>query len=209
MFHNFCILESIKSFMLKKSTVFLGLIVCLLLFACEAKRNNSTPAASLSSSESDPNVQQIHPLADQADVSSVEAVVRAIYEAISFREGEEPSMSRFRSLFNSNAQFIRISQDGVDTMDVESFTASFRERVKTGALKSFYEAELSRQTLAFGSIAQIFSTYHKRMNTEDPAGLIRGINSLQLYYDGQRWWIISILWEDERGGNLIPPEYLR
>jgi len=209
MFHNFCIIQSIKSSLLRISVIFFVLIVCLLLFACEAKRNNSTPAVSLNSSESDPNVQQTHPSADQADVSSIEAVVRAIYEAISFREGQEPDINRFRSLFNPNAQFIRISRDGVNTMDVESFSASFRERVKTGALKSFYEAELSRQTLAFGSIAQIFSTYHKRMNTEDPAGLIRGINSLQLYYDGQRWWIISILWEDERGGNLIPPEYLR
>ncbi|NIM91469.1 MAG: hypothetical protein GTO17_11035 [Candidatus Aminicenantes bacterium] len=135
--------------------------------------------------------------------------MRAIYEAISFREGEEPDMDRFRSLFNPNARFIRITQDGVDKMDVESFTASFRERVETGALKSFFEAELSRKTHAYGSIAQVFSTYHKRMNTEDPEGLIRGINSLQLYNDGQRWWIISILWEDERGDNLIPQEYLR
>ncbi len=209
MFHDFCIIQSIKSIMLKKDTVFFGLIVCLFLFAGGAKRNNSIQAASLNSSETDPNVQMIHPSADQADVSSIEAAVRAIYEAISFREGEEPDMNRFRSLFNPNAQFIRITQDGADTMNVESFTASFRERVKTGALKSFYEAELSRKTLAFGSIAQIFSTYHKRMNTEDPEGLTRGINSIQLYNDGQRWWIISILWEDERGDNLIPSEYLR
>jgi len=194
--------------MLKKSAVFFGLIVLLFLCACEAKRSNSTKAASLNSSESDTNVQQTHPSADQADVSSVDAVVRAIYEAISFREGDAPDISRFRSLFNPNAQFIRITQDSVDTMDIESFTASFRERVETGVLKSFYEAEISRKTHAFGSIAQIFSTYYKRMNTEDPEGFIRGINSLQLYYDGQRWWISSILWEDERGDNLIPQEYL-
>ena len=118
-------------------------------------------------------------------------------------------MSRFRSLFNPKAQFIRITRDDVDTMDVESFTASFRERVETGALKSFYEAEIFRKTLTFGSIAQVFSTYHKRMGTEDPEGLIRGINSIQLYNDGQRWWISSILWEDERDDNLIPQEYLR
>ena len=209
MFHNFCVIQSIKSILLKKSTVFFGVIACLLLFACEAKRNNSTQAASLDSSEIDTDVQQITPSADQADVSSIDAVVRTIYEAISFREGKEPDMNRFQSLFNPNAQFIRISSDGVNTMNVESFTASFRERIVTGALKSFYEAELSRKIHAFGSIAQVFSTYHKRLNTENPEGLIRGINSIQLYNDGQRWWIISILWEDERDDNLIPPEYLR
>lgn len=208
MFHNFCIIQSIKSSLLRISVIFFVLIVCIFLFACEAKRNNSTRAASLNSSESDTNIQQTHPSADQADVSSVDAAVRAIYKAISFNEGEGPDMSRFRSLFNPNAPFIRITQDSVDTMDIESFAASFRERVETGALKSFYEAEISRKTSAFGSIAQVFSTYHKRLNTEDPEGLIRGINSIQLYNDGQRWWIISILWEDERSDNLIPQEYL-
>jgi len=209
MFHNFCILQLIKSSLLRKSTVFFGLIVSILVFSCETKKNNYTNAALLNLSESNSNIQQAHPLADQADVSSIEAIVRAIYEAISFREGEAPDINRLRSLFTPDAQFIRITQDGVDTMDVESFTASFKERVETSALKSFYEDEISRKTNAFGSIAQIFSTYHKRLNTEEPEGLRRGINSIQLYYDGQRWWISSILWEDERNDNLIPQEYLR
>jgi hypothetical protein len=209
MFHNFWILQSIKSRLLRKSTVFFGLVVCILVFSCETNKNNYPNAASLNSSESDPNIQQAHPLADQADVSSKDAIVRAIYEAISFREGEAPDINRLRSLFNPKAQFIRITQDGVDTMDVESFTASFKERVETGALKSFYEEEIFRKTNAFGSIAQIFSIYHKRLNTEESEGLRRGINSIQLYYDGQRWWISSILWEDERNDNLIPQEYLR
>jgi len=209
MFENFGIIQSIKSILLKKNTMFFGLIICIFLFACESKRNSYTNNAFLNSSDIDSKIQQDYPLADQADVSSIDAVVRAIYEAITFREGEEPDMSRLQSLFNPDAQLIRITPDGVDTMTVESFIASFKERVKTGALKSFYEAEISRKTNAFGSIAQIFSTYNKGMNTEEPEGLIRGINSLQLYNDGQRWWIISILWEDERADNLIPPEYLR
>jgi len=33
----------------------------------------------------------------------------------------------------------------------------------------------------------------------------RGINSLQLMYDGKRWWIISLLFEAERA-NLALPE---
>jgi hypothetical protein len=209
MFKNFGIIQSIKSILLKKNAIFFGLIICILLFACESKRNSYTNNASLNSSEIDSKIQQDYPLADQADVSSIDAVVRAIYEAITFREGEEPDMSRLQSLFNPDAQLIRITQDGVDTMTVESFIASFKERVKTGALKSFYEAEISRRTNAFGSIAQVFSTYNKGMNTAEPEGLRRGINSLQLYYDGHRWWISSLLWEDERSDSLIPQEYLR
>ena len=34
----------------------------------------------------------------------------------------------------------------------------------------------------------------------------RGINSIQLFFDGKRWWISSILWMDETGDNIIPEE---
>ncbi len=46
------------------------------------------------------------------------------------------------------------------------------------------------------------------MNTEDPEASIRGINSIQLFNDGERWWISCIMWEDERPDNPIPDEYL-
>jgi hypothetical protein len=36
----------------------------------------------------------------------------------------------------------------------------------------------------------------------------RGVNIFQLYYDGQRWWILSIVWDEERSDNPIPPELL-
>ena len=36
----------------------------------------------------------------------------------------------------------------------------------------------------------------------------RGINSIQLYFDGERWWITSWVFDSEREGNEIPGEYL-
>jgi len=145
----------------------------------------------------------------QADVASVDGIVKAIYGTITFPKGELPKMDRFRSLFTPNAQFIRLEPKGARIMDAESFISSFLERVRTGVLISFYEGEIFRKTNAYGRIAQVFSTYEKGMNTEDPKSFVRGINSIQLYYDGQRWWISSIVWQDERSDNPIPDEYLR
>ena len=34
----------------------------------------------------------------------------------------------------------------------------------------------------------------------------RGVNSVQLYWDGVRWWIASATWDDERPDNPIPAE---
>jgi hypothetical protein len=141
-------------------------------------------------------------------VSSIDTLVAALYESITFPEGEEPDMERFKSLFIPNAPFIRITPDGPNTMDLESFVSSFKERVNSHVLKSFYEAEISRTTQSFGSIAHVFSTYNKGMNTTDPGSLGRGINSIQLFNDGERWWACGITWEDERDDNPIPEKYL-
>jgi hypothetical protein len=53
----------------------------------------------------------------------------------------------------------------------------------------------------------VWSTY---ASSREPGGepLSRGINSIQLYHDGQRWWIMSWIYDREREGNPIPPAYM-
>ena len=133
----------------------------------------------------------------QADVSSIDSIIKAIYDSITFTKGKEPKLDRLRSLFTGNAQFIRITEEGVKTMNLDSFTSSFAERVKSGKLSSFYEKEVSRKENISENIAHIFSKYVKCMNKEIPTAERSGVNSIQLFYDGKRWWICSILWEDK------------
>ena len=179
------------------------------MFAWGPNNNTQIRSDSIHSSQSNPNIGVPHPLVDQADLSSIDAIVKAIYQTISFPKGEEPNWDRFRALFSPNALLIRITQDGVNKMDIEGFILSFTERIRKGLIRSFREAEISRKTDAFGGIAQVFSTYVKNVNPDDSESSVRGINSIQLYYDGQRWWISNLLWEDERADNLIPQKYLR
>lgn len=147
--------------------------------------------------------------ANHMDVSSIDSLVNALYESITFPEGEEPDLERFKSLFIKDSPFIRITSDGPNTMDLDSFVSSLNERVESDALKSFYEAEISRKIHSYGGIAHVFSTYKKGVNTADPRSLDRGINSIQLFHDGKRWWACSITWEDERDDSPIPDKYLR
>jgi hypothetical protein len=51
------------------------------------------------------------------------------------------------------------------------------------------------------------STYESRKEEgEDP--FQRGINSIQLFWDGTRWWVVNIAWDQERDDNEIPDKYL-
>jgi hypothetical protein len=72
----------------------------------------------------------------------------------------------------------------------------------------FFETEIARQVERYGGVVQAFSTYESRHKADDPKPFTRGINSIQLFDDGQRWWVVTVLWESERPENQIPAKYL-
>jgi hypothetical protein len=73
----------------------------------------------------------------------------------------------------------------------------------------FFEREIGRSMDQYGSIVQVFSSYDSKRNLTDESPFTRGINSIQLWNDGSRWWIVSILWQSESADNLIPSKYLK
>lgn len=70
----------------------------------------------------------------------------------------------------------------------------------------FHEYEVSRCTVRFGDIAHAFSVYEWKIDSEGPVGR-RGINSFQLMFDGNRWWIMSVFWQQESEDHPIPEAY--
>ncbi|MFC1562351.1 hypothetical protein ACFL4Q_05080, partial [candidate division KSB1 bacterium] len=71
----------------------------------------------------------------------------------------------------------------------------------------FYEREIHRVVQPFGNIVHVWSTYEWRSEENGPVRG-RGINSIQLYNDGERWWVTSWIFDSERADNPIPNEYL-
>ncbi len=148
--------------------------------------------------------------ANQTDVRSIDNLLKAFYESLSFPEGGQPDWGRFRSLFaSSTSPCVRIAGDSVMQMDRESFIAFFGGRIQRGTLKSFAEKQIGRRGEYYGNLAQIFSTYEKRMNPADDGKPIRGINSFQCYLKNGRWWIASVTWQDESDKTPIPSKFLR
>jgi hypothetical protein len=88
-------------------------------------------------------------------------------------------------------------------MTLDEYHESFGGRRTTG----FHEREIHRQMQRFGNVAHVWSTYE---TSREPGGtpFTRGINSIQLYCDGSRWWITSWIFDSERRDSPIPPEYL-
>ncbi len=134
-------MNKIKNLRIGKIRFLFILVVCFFLITCGSEDNNVMRTTETNSVEnysikSEPNFPS-----DQADVSSIDGIIRAIYESITFSEGEKPDIARFRSLCAPNAPFIRIRPDGLDKMDSDSFFSSFQERVETGALNKAFMRE--------------------------------------------------------------------
>ena len=149
--------------------------------------------------------------ANPADVSSIDAIVRAAYDAISGAAGEKRDWDRERSLYRPGARLIPTAKPGTNDdlapqiLDVEGFIA----RVEPYFVEhGFFEKEITRRTEQFGHIAHVWSVYESRHSEDDPEPFMRGINSIQLFYDGTRWWILSIYWQQETAEDRVPEKYL-
>ena len=148
--------------------------------------------------------------ADPADVSSIDGIVAAVYDVISGPAGQARDWDRWRSLFMEGARLIPVgrNQDGSVRHRVIS-----PEEYATGSgpvleRDGFFEQEIGRTQESFGQIAHLFSTYESRRTPDDAEPFARGINSFQLFNDGTRWWVVSIMWDSERPGNPIPARYI-
>jgi hypothetical protein len=149
------------------------------------------------------------PAANPKDVESLDAIVTAVYDVISGPPGAR-DWNRFNSLFAPDARLIavRTPKDGGKPSLVVMTPAGYEERAGKHFLEhGFFEHEIGRKTDSFGAMTHIYTTYESR-ETKDGKPIDRGINSMEFFYDGTRWWCVEIYWDSERPGNPIPQKYL-
>jgi len=157
---------------------------------------------------SEGNVKKTKLIARPEDVSSPDAIIKATYDNISGPAGNR-NWYRERTLFIKGAILIpigkRIHKDG--DFEIMSLDEWIEDTSKYLEENDFYETEIMRKMYRYGDIMHVFSTYEART---DPEGkpIARGINCLQLLHKDDRWWIVSIMWDNESKENPIPEEFL-
>ncbi|MDQ1453275.1 MAG: hypothetical protein QOK38_3141 [Acidobacteriaceae bacterium] len=149
------------------------------------------------------------PKAEPADVSSVDAILASLYDVISGPAGQPRDWNRFRSLFVPDARLIptRHNKTGNGADVVPLTPEQYQERAASALVAGFFERGIHNTTESFGGIVHVFSTYESR-HTKDGQPFQRGINSIQLLKDGNRYWVVTILWDSETPTNPIPAKYL-
>jgi hypothetical protein len=151
--------------------------------------------------------------ANPNDVGSIDSIITTAYEVISGAAGQKRDWDRERSLFIPGARLIPTASAPGDAnaklapniLTVEDYIARVEPFFQS---EGFYEKEVSRRVEQFGQIAHVWSTYESRHNENDVEPFMRGINSIQLFHDGKRWWILNIFWQHESLEQRLPEKYL-
>lgn len=135
-----------------------------------------------------------------SDVSSVDAIIRALYESISGPAGAPRDWERFRGLHVKDARLVVVVCPAGETPRLRFLTVE--DQIQRAApifeKEDFWEVEVDRQTHVFGQIAHVLSSYECRRTPEGPPFTSQQ-KSLQLFNDNSRWWILSAVWHTPRG----------
>jgi hypothetical protein len=162
-----------------KFIFFIHIMFCLQLFALGQKDNS----------------------AYQEDVSSIDNIIAAMYDVISGPAGPR-NWERFHYLYHPSAYMMAIFATSDSTFANRVFTPqTYVERSDEMMKKNaFKEIELNRRMEQFGNLVQVFSAYE----FTTPTMVKTGINSLQLFYDGERWWIMTVIWQESSPSLPLP-----
>lgn len=143
-------------------------------------------------------------------VKTLDSTLETLYSVISGEKGEARNWELFKYLFKPEAKLIPSGKkkDGIYGVRYMSAQEYVDDSGKWLVENGFFEKEIHRDTNTFGNITQVFSSYESFRSEKDSEPFMRGINSIQLLNDGNRWWIINIYWTQESKENPIPKEYL-
>ncbi|WP_347220017.1 hypothetical protein [Chryseobacterium sp.] len=141
------------------------------------------------------------------DVKTIDALMKASYEVVSGEKGAKRQWERDRYLHHQRAVYSYFDREKQKQaiLTLQEFHQATDEMVFNTA---FYENEINREVRVFGNIAHVWSTYETRLEKNGKVER-RGINSIQLIFENNRWYIISWIFSGESDKNLIPKTFDR
>jgi hypothetical protein len=185
---------------MKRSTILLAVVlISTALCLAQAPAPNAPGALGVQVSTTNPN-----------DVKDIPSILNACYDVISGPAGQKRDWDRMRSLFWPGARLMPVGLPPEKTsyqpriLTVEEYITRAEPRF---AQDGFFENSIANRVEQWAQIAHVFSTYESR-HAKGEAPFARGINSFQLFNDGQRWWILGIMWEGESQKNPLPEAML-
>lgn len=132
------------------------------------------------------------------DVATVDGIIAAYYEVVSGPAGERADVERDRSLHHPDAwvAIANVDQSGepfVNVMTLDEYHGDNAPREE-----GFWEWETDRVVQQSGNMVHVWSSYASARE-EGGKPYARGVNSITLFHDGERWWIMGWMFDGSAG----------
>ena len=137
-------------------------------------------------------------------LTNPEKITQHLLDLVSIEAGEKMPVEEIKSLFIENARLSILNQGDssfVESVSIDEFAELLNDPYYENG---FQERPLGTISEEFNGIAQVFQSF-EAVDSEGESG--RGINSFQLAYFNERWWIVSLVWTTTDGID-IPEKYL-
>ena len=151
-----------------------------------------------------------------AKYDTINEVLDTLYECISGPPGGQ-DWERDREIYHPRCVLVRTRiENGKPVAYPFSFDEFVEATIPLLEDKSFYEIEIGRKVDVFGQVAHVYSSYEARETPDHPVIQFRGVNMIHLWNDDRgedgkpsgRWWIMGIIWDNEREGLDLPEQWL-
>jgi len=132
--------------------------------------------------------------AQPEDVATIDGIMKAYYEVVSGPAGEVADIERDRTLHHPEA-WIAISgtdSSGKPTVRVMTLDGFYGDNAPRQ--QGFWEWETDRVTKRSGNMLHVWSSYASA-RTEGGEPFDTGVNSVTLFWDGERWWIMNWMFD--------------
>lgn len=146
----------------------------------------------------------------EANAQTVDSIVKSIYSVISGEEGEKRDWALMRYIFHPEANMVGnyIGEDGkkqIIFLSPEEYIKTYSESMES---RDLFENEVQREIQTFGNMVHVLSTFRTFRKKDDSEPFKEGISSIQLFHDGNRWWVVNMYWKNATPDTPIPLEYV-
>lgn len=126
------------------------------------------------------------------DVGTLDGIIKAYYDVVCVKKGGTVSYERDSLL---HVPFVRVGSAGIDAkgnpvLHYTSLKEYHRESDAYMEKDGFYEHETARKVQNIRNIYHVWSTYESS-HEQGGKTIAQGVNSIELYYDGKRFWILG------------------
>ncbi len=125
------------------------------------------------------------------DVGTLDGIIKAYYDVVTLKKGEKVSYERDSLLHIAG---VRVGSAGVaDGHPILHYTTLKEYHRQADAYmekNGYYEHEISRKVETIRNIYHVWSSYESKY-TIDGKVIAQGVNSIELYFDGKRFWILG------------------